>query len=257
VGGTLASVLAVAAAAWTFGLLPGTRPSGEMKADVELARARAEAEDERRRAAAADARRAQEEKRAAENRARAEAEVAKARAEAEAARRKAAAELAAAAEARRAAEAAARTSAPARRPPPPEVAQRAAPQPPAAPPQRLAARAAAVPSDYSGRWSAEVSCRAFGARPAFASRIPISVTDNTFNLKQGESGKPGSFEVSGTPGPDGQLQLAGDGIAPGSGRRAPGQPYKAAFDARYGGGRFEGQGQLGAQDCTLAILRGE
>jgi class 3 adenylate cyclase len=262
VGGALGSVLIVAAAAWYFGLLPGSRPSDQGAADTELARARAEAEAERRRAeaaavAAADARRALEEKRAAESRTRAEAEVARVRAEAEASRRRAAAELAAAAEARRAAEASTRASAAPRRPPPPELASRAAPQPPAAPPQRLAARASrsAAPGDYSGSWAAEIACRAFGARPAFTSSIPVSVTDNTFNLRHGEPGKPGSFEVSGTPGPDGQLQLAGDGLAPGSGRRAVAQPYKAAFDASYGGERFEGTGQLGAQDCTLAISR--
>jgi class 3 adenylate cyclase len=184
VGGALASVLAVGVAAWYFGVLPGTRPSGEAVADAELARARAEAERERRRAetaavAAADARRAQEEKRAAESRARAEAELARARAEAEAARRKAAAELAAAAEARRAAEAAARAPAPQRRLPPAELSQRAAPPPaaPTPPAPRLAARAPrALPADYSGSWAAQIACRAFGARPAFTSSIPVSVT---------------------------------------------------------------------------------
>ena len=81
------------------------------------------------------------------------------------------------------------------------------------------------------------------------------MTDNTFTLRHGEPGQPGSFELSGAPGPDGQLQLAGDGLAPGSGRRAAAQPYKAAFDARFGGERFEGAGQLGAQDCTLVMTR--
>jgi class 3 adenylate cyclase len=263
VGGALASVLAVAAGAWYFGVLPGSRPPEQVRADAELARARAEAEAERRRAeaaaAAADARRVQEEKRAAENRARAEAEVARARAEAEAARRRAAAELAAAAEARRAAEASARGASAAPRRPAPAVETATRTPPPAAPTPpapRLAARAPrALPGDYSGQWAAEIACSAFGARPAFSSSIPVEVADNTFNLRHGEAGKPGSFELSGTPGPDGQLQLAGDGLAPGTGRRAVAQPYKAAFETTYAGERFEGAGQLGAQECTLAISR--
>ena len=115
VGGALASVVFIAALAWYYGLLPGTRHSEQAKAEAELARARAETEEERRRvkaaaaadekrrqqaeaaAAAAETKRAQEEKRAAEARTRTEAEHARTRAEAEAARRKAAADQAAAA----------------------------------------------------------------------------------------------------------------------------------------------------------------
>jgi hypothetical protein len=82
------------------------------------------------------------------------------------------------------------------------------------------------------------------------------VAENTFNVQHGEQGKPGSFTISGTPAADGQLQLNGDGIAPG-GRRGAGQPYKAAFEARFAGARFEGGGQLGAQECKLAISRAQ
>jgi class 3 adenylate cyclase len=243
--GALASVLVVGVLGWSFNLLPGTRPPDQLMYATESERSRAQADE---------ARRAQEEKRTAENRARAEAELVRARAEAEAARRKAAAELAAAVEARRAAEASARTAAPPKRPP--LQSAEAAPRVPV-PSQRLAARAAsaAPPVDYNGQWAAEIKCRAFGARPAFASSIPLAVTENTFNVHQGEQGKPGSFALSGTPGPDGQLQLSGDGMAPGGGRRASGQPYKAAFDGRFAGEHYEGAGQLGAQECTLAISR--
>ena len=274
VGGALASLAVLAALGWYSGLLPGTRSPDHAKAEAELARTRAEAEEERRRAkataaaeeerrqqaeataAAAEARRAQEEKRAAEARARTEAELARTRAEAEAARRKAAAEQAAAAEARRAAEASARASAAAaaRRPPPADIARAESPAPAAASP-RLAARAARPPSDYSGQWAAAISCKAFRGRPAFSSNLPVSVTNNTFNVKHGEPGQPGSFTLTGTPQPDGQLNLAGDGLAAGAGRRTPAQPFKAEFDGKFEGERFEGAGQLGAQDCTLAIAR--
>lgn len=264
VGGALASVVIVGALAWYYGLRPAERaavpaPATDEQAtsEAEIAKARAEAEEAKRQAEAAAAV-AAEAKRAAEARARAEAELARARAEAEAARRRAAAELAAAAQARRAAEAAARAAAAPRRPPPAEYTSRSAPPASAMPSPRVAARAtvAVPPSDYSGRWAAEISCRAFGGRPAFASSIPLSVTDNTFNVQQGDQGKPGSFTFSGTPDADGRLQLSGDGVAPG-GRRGAGQPYKAAFEGRFAGERFEGTGQLGAQECKLAISRAQ
>ena len=260
--GALASVVVVAVLAWYFNVLPGMRPAEHAKVEAELARARAEAEEARGRseaAAAANARRAQEEKRAAESRARTEAELARARAEAEAARRKAAAELAAAAEARRAAEASARASPAPRRSPPGDATPRPAPPAPAPSPPRVAARApsAAPPADYNGRWAAEISCGAFGARPAFASNISLSVTDNAFIVQHGEQGKPGSFALSGNPEPGGRLQLAGDGVAPGGGRRTTGQPYKATFDGKFAGERYQGAGQLGAQECTLAISRAQ
>ena len=261
--GVLATVVIAAALAWHFDSLPGMRPADRAAVEAELARPHAEGEEVRRRAeadaaAAAAARRAQEEKRAAERRARTEAELAKARAEAEGARRKAAAELATAAEAKRAAEAAARVASAPRKPLLAETAPRTVP-PPAAPSPRVAARApsAALPADYNGRWAAEISCRAFGARPAFASNIPFSVTDNAFSLQHGEQGKPGSFALSGNPEPGGRLQLAGDGVAPGGGRRTTGQPYKATFDGKFAGERYQGAGQLGAQECTLAISRAQ
>ena len=263
--GVLASVLVAAALAWYFDLLPGMRAAERAKVEAEFARARAEAEEARRRAetdaaVAADARRAQEEKRAAESRARADADLARVRAEAETTRRKAAAELAAAAEARRAAEASARASAAPKRPQPAEAAPRTAPLAPAAVPPRVAvqARSAASRGGYLGQWAAEFSCRAFGTRPAFSSNIQFSVTDGTFTLQHGQPGTPNSFQVSGVPGTDGQLQLAGEGqTAVASRRQKSGQPYTATFDGKFSGEVYQGTGQLGAQECTLAIARAQ
>lgn len=262
--GALAAVAVTAILAWYFDLLPVLRPAERAKIEAELARARSEAEEARRRAeaevvAAADARRALEEQRAAESRARAEAELARARAEAEAARRKAAGELAAAAEARRAAEADARAARAPKLPQPAEDARRPAPPAPAAKPPRVAVQApSAAPSQrYEGRWAAEFSCRAYGKRPAFASNVQFSVTDDKFNVEHGEHGKPGSFQLSGTAEPDGRLQLTGGGFVAGSGRRPSVQPYKAAFDGKFAGGRYEGAGQLGAQECAVTISRAQ
>jgi hypothetical protein len=41
------------------------------------------------------------------------------------------------------------------------------------------------------------------------------------------------------------------------GRRGAGQPYKAAFEGRLAGERFDGTGPLGAQECKLAISRAQ
>jgi class 3 adenylate cyclase len=266
IAGIVASLFMAAALAWYFNLLPGLRSTEHARAEAELARMRAEAEQAKQRAeteakAAADARRALEEQRAAEKRARAEAEANRARAEAEAANRRAAAELAA----ERRAEAAARSAAkPATKaamgPKAPSPVEAEPPAAPVARPPRVAvvAPSAAPPLSYEGRWQADVSCRAFTGRPAFSSSIQFSVTDGTFSLQHGQSGAPGSFQVSGSPAPDGRLQLAGDGQTTVSGRRQKtGQPYKATFDGKFRGERYEGAGQLGAQECAMTISRAQ
>jgi len=55
---------------------------------------------------------------------------------------------------------------------------------------------------------------------------------------------------------DGRLQFAGNGFTGSpSQRQKSGQPYKATFDGRFEGPQYKGTGQLGAQECALAISR--
>jgi hypothetical protein len=64
--------------------------------------------------------------------------------------------------------------------------------------------------------------------------------------------------VSGSPEANGRLLLTGDGIAGSTAKRQKsGQPYRATFDGRFEGPQYNGKGQLGAQDCTLAITRAQ
>jgi len=240
-GATLC-VVGAGIAAWTLDYLPGLPSPQRARAEAEAARSRAEGEDAQRRAQLES-----ERQRAARSRAQAEAELARARAEAEATRRKAAAELAAAEAARRAAEA------PSRARPAAKKAESVEPKPPP-PTTRVAAKTVSVPvpRSYDGPWQASVNCRPYSGRPAVASTVDFSVSGNEFKFEHGEAGKPGSFQLSGTPTADGQLLLAGKGLVATSKRP---QPYAASFEAHFDAGRFEGSGSLGAQPCALSLSR--
>ncbi len=259
IAGVLAFVLVAAALGWFFGVQPMLRSAEQAKIESENSRLRLEAAETKQRAAdeakaVAEAKRSLDERRAAEGRARQDADLGRARAEAEAAKRKAAADEAA----RRSAERAARPAvAPAPQQP---VETKLAAAPPAAalvtPRAAQPARAAAPPLNYQGNWQAALSCRPFAQRQGFNITIPVSVTDGSFNLQRGQAGAAESFQLSGRPEANGRLLLAGDGVAGSASRRQKsGQPYKATFDGRFEGPQYNGKGQLGAQDCALAITR--
>jgi colicin import membrane protein len=249
---------------WYLDLLPGLPSPHRARAEAELARKQAETEAEAVRAKAkadadakaqADVKRALEDQRAAKSRALMEAELVRARAETEEAKRRAE-------EARRAADTAkarpSRTAeaAPRPAPPPPKAAEPAAATVAAAPkPSSSGAQA----KQYDGRWAAEFSCSAFAGRPAFTSSAQFEVANGAFNVQQGQSGQVGSFNLSGTADPRGRLQVSGDWVLSPDGKktskRRPPQSYKASFDGRYDAGRFEGTGQLGAQECAMKMSR--
>ena len=247
--GTLVSLAAAAAIAWTLDFIPGLPSPQRVRADAELARLRADAEEAQRRAQAEA-----EKQRAAKSRAAAEADIARARAEAEAARRKAASELAAAEEARRSAEAAAKSKPIASKTVQAAPAKTAvAVSVPAPAPARIPVKAAAAPiQNYDGAWQAEFKCSSYAGRPAFQSTVQLSVTGSEFKVDYGDAGKPGSFQVSGVPKSDGHLHLSGKGLVATSKRP---QPYRATFDGKFEAGRFEGTGSLGAQPCALSLSR--
>jgi len=205
------------------------------KAEAEIAKARAEAEEARKTAAAAvdsaaAAKRALDEQRAAEARARAQAELAAARADAEATRRKAEAELSAAAEARRAAEAAAKA--------------------PAVP--KVAAASPARP--YEGPWTGAFTCVAYAELPARTFPVMVTFAGGKFEVRTGKPDQPGWLLMNGVPRADGTMQVSGSGIS--SIQRSYGKPFEAAFDGRFSGERYQGNGRLGGRDCALAMTRG-
>ena len=246
IAATLGAIAVAAGIAWYLGQMSSARQEEEAKAKVaaEVAKTRAEAEEAKRRAAAEaelakaraetqeakrraesesasalQARRALEEQRAADARSRAQAELAQARADAEATRRKADAELAA----------------------------------PAAKAVASAAPASASAARYQGSWMAVFDCPAFRTWPATNIKVPIMVSGDAFELQNRERDQPGSFNLRGVPNPDGRLQLLGGGFSPF--KDTYGKPYTAAFDGRFSGERYEGNGKLGARDCGLTITR--
>ena len=254
IAATLGVIAVAAGIAWYLAHLSSARHEEEAKAKVaaeiaktraeaeeELAKARAETQEAKRRAeaesaSASQARRSLEEQRAAEARSRAQAELAQARADAEATRRKAEAELAAAAESRRAA-----------------AAAKVAPAAPAAKAVASTAPATASAGRYRGPWMAVLDCPAFRTRPATSIKVPLVVSGEAFELQHLERDQPGSFNMRGVPDPDGRLQLLGGGFSPY--KQNYGSPYTLAFDGRFSGERYEGNGRLGQRDCALMMTR--
>jgi hypothetical protein len=272
--GALAAIVVAAMLAWYFDLLPLSRqaervatpaPAADERAKMEadLAKARTEAEQAKQRAeaeaaAAAEAKRALEEQRVVETRARAETELARARAEAEGTRRKADAELARAAEARRAAEADAKAAAAAR---PAEAPRTASVTGPSVPPTAEATRTVVatqsptpVPARrYEGTWRAVIACEAFKQSGPFTEAVPISMTGDAFVVERGVPDRPGYYRVRGVPDKEGRLQLLGGGISAMPQYR--GNTYTAAFDGKFEGERYEGNGRRGGRKCVLTISR--
>ncbi len=227
-----AGLIAVAAAvgvAWQVGWLP---PAARDQAG----------------AAKVDAPRAEEERRAAEERARAEAELARvraeaelarARAEAEAIKRQAQAELAAAAKARQEAETKAAT----------ETRGAAVGQSLSAP----APASVAAASRFDGQWAVTRSCEAFRNRPAFVDRFAATVSKGELLVERGQRGHPGYQNLRGKPAKDNSLVLTGI-FTPGR-PRYPGQEAPAYFEGRFDGERFTLKGRYGKRGCSLVIAR--
>jgi class 3 adenylate cyclase/Skp family chaperone for outer membrane proteins len=253
--GALAAIVVAAVLAWYFDFLSVTRQSERAGVPALAAdeRARMEADLAKARAEAEQAKRALEEQRAAETRARAEAELARARAEAEGTRRKADAELARASEARRVAEADAKAAAAAKPPGVPKTAPVTA----EAPRTRVETQTpTSIPSRrYEGTWRAVIACGAFEQAGPWTATLPISVSDNVFVVERGVPDKPGFIRLSGAPGKDGRLQLLGSGIS--SIPKYLGSRYAAAFDGKFEGERYEGDGRLGTRKCLLTISRAQ
>ncbi|MEE9250406.1 MAG: adenylate/guanylate cyclase domain-containing protein [Alphaproteobacteria bacterium] len=262
-----AGLIAVAAAvgvAWQVGWLP---PAARDQAG----------------AAKVDAPRAEEERRAAEERARAEAELARVRAEAEAAKRRAEREAAAAAEANRALEAQRTAEAKARaeaelararaeaeaikRQAQAELAAAAKARQEAETKAATETRGAAVgqslsapapasvaaASRFDGQWAVTRSCEAFRNRPAFVDRFAATVSKGELLVERGQRGHPGYQNLRGKPAKDNSLVLTGI-FTPGR-PRYPGQEAPAYFEGRFDGERFTLKGRYGKRGCSLVIAR--
>jgi len=69
----------------------------------------------------------------------------------------------------------------------------------------------------------------------------------------GTSGAPGYMTLSGQIAADDLLILAGGGIS--SIAKYRGQPFRARFEGRFDGRRYEGIGRVGLRDCKLTLQR--
>ncbi len=169
----------------------------------------------------------------------------------------------AAAEAKRAAEVKAVAAAPKASAAPPAAAapKPAAPEPPAkvtaaapsapvpAPPPRKAGAA----DRFDGVWPVQLACQPFEESPYRVSETRAEIRGGQVSTQFGTSGAPGYMTLNGQIADDDRLILAGGGIS--SIAKYRGQPFRARFEGRFDGRRYEGIGRVGLRDCKLTLQR--
>jgi len=134
-------------------------------------------------------------------------------------------------------------------PEPPKVAA-AAPSPPApAPPPRKEAAA----GRFDGVWPVQLACQPFEESPYRVTETRAEIRGGQVSTQFGTSGAPGYMTLSGQIAADDLLILAGGGIS--SIAKYRGQPFRARFEGRFDGRRYEGIGRVGLRDCKLTLQR--
>jgi hypothetical protein len=155
------------------------------------------------------------------------------------------------AEARRAAVAKAAVAAPkpAAPAPPPKVAAAAPSAPvPATPPRK-----AGVADRFDGVWPVQLACQPLEESPYRVTETRAEIRGGRVSTQFGTSGAPGYMTLSGQIADDDRLILAGGGIS--SIAKYRGQPFRARFEGRFDGRRYEGIGRVGLRDCKLTLQR--
>jgi serine/threonine protein kinase len=162
----------------------------------------------------------------------------------------------AAAEAKRAAEAKATAAAPKAAAPkpaapvPPSKVAAASPSAPApAPPPRKAGAA----DRFDGVWPVQLACQPFEESPYRVTETRAEIRGGQVSTQFGTSGAPGYMALSGQIGDDDRLVLTGGGVS--SVAKYRGQPFRARFEGRFDGRRYEGIGRVGLRDCKLTLQR--
>ena len=110
-----------------------------------------------------------------------------------------------------------------------------------------AAKAAAAP------WSGTMACAALASEGAREWPMAVTVNGDKIEVRGGKSGQPGWLEMAGARKTDGTMRLAGAGLS--NMKEYLGQSYKAEFDGKFSGERYQGKGRLGTRECTFTMAR--
>jgi class 3 adenylate cyclase len=117
-----------------------------------------------------------------------------------------------------------------------------------------ASQAAAESAAQTGPWAGTMVCASVGSAWPAALPLEVTATGQAFDFRRGKPDAQVHLQMKGLREADGRMRVAGKGT---SGLKENlGQPYKAEFDGRFSGERYEGRGKLGAnRDCALIITR--
>jgi hypothetical protein len=116
-----------------------------------------------------------------------------------------------------------------------------------------ASRAATEAAAQTGPWTGTMNCAGGVSAPPEALPVTVAVNGRAFDIRRGKPDAVPSLQMNGLREADGKMRVAGKGIS--GAKENLGQAYKAEFDGRFTGERYEGRGKLGSRDCALVITR--
>lgn len=115
---------------------------------------------------------------------------------------------------------------------------------------RPGAQPAAPPA---ANWSGVIICSAFAGERAQDIAASVTVSGDKYEVRTGKPDQPGYLLMTGVRQPDGRLHLTGSGIS--GMQKFRGSAYRAEFDGKMAGERYEAAGLLGRRECTMKIAR--
>jgi class 3 adenylate cyclase len=116
-----------------------------------------------------------------------------------------------------------------------------------------ASRAAAEAAAQTGPWAGTMTCASGVSAPPEALPVAVVVTGQAFDMRRGKPDAVPFLQMNGLRQADGKMRVAGKGTS--GAKENLGQAYKAEFDGRFTGERYEGRGKIGSRDCALIITR--
>ena len=96
-------------------------------------------------------------------------------------------------------------------------------------------------------------CSALAGERATDIAATVTVSGDKYEVRTGKPDQPGYLLMTGVRQSDGRLHMTGNGIS--GMQKFRGNPFKAEFDGKMIGERYEAAGLLGRRECTLKMAR--
>src|SRR5436190_6059445 len=113
--------------------------------------------------------------------------------------------------------------------------------------------AAAATAPTQSAWSGLMACAALGSEGAREWSMAVAMNGEHVAVRGGKPGQPGWLEMAGVRKTDGTMRLAGAGLS--GMKEYLGNSFKADFDGKFAGERYQGKGKLGTRECTFTMAR--